>query len=97
MALPWQRLPELLQLSGSVFEIAGVVLMANGLIGAVDRRGVVRTLLDALRRGPRARGAVRMRELTPEDGLRALQGLAFVLVGFLLQATGTLAAIAGSR
>ncbi|MFV2073459.1 MAG: hypothetical protein ACC742_12510 [Thermoanaerobaculales bacterium] len=82
-------LPSTLQLAGSVAEIIGIVLMANGLLSGIAWGGVLRTLIDAIRRGPSARGAVRMSELGEENGLHTLQGLAFVLVGFVLQAVGT--------
>ena len=88
---PW--IPTALQLAGSVVEIAGVLLMANGVLAGVAWGGVFKALLDGLRRGPGARGAVRMSELTDEDRVVTLQGLAFILVGFMLQGLGTLATL----
>ncbi len=84
-------LPTGLQLAGSVVEVAGVLLMANGVLAGVAWGGVLKALLDGLRRGPGARGAVRMSELSEEDRVITLQGLGFILVGFVLQGFGTVA------
>jgi hypothetical protein len=80
---PW------LQLAGSALEIIGVVLMANSLLSGLKGAGFLRTLVNALWRGPSARGAVRMSELSDENAVSALQGLTFVLVGFVVQGAGT--------
>lgn len=85
-------LAPVLQLAGSVAEISGVLLMANGLLAGVAWDGVLKALFDGLRRGPGARGAVRMSELSEEDRVVTLQGLGFILVGFVLQGLGTVAA-----
>ena len=88
---PW--LPPTLQLGGSVVEIAGVLLMANGVLAGVAWGGVLKALFDGLRRGPGARGAVRMSELSEENRVVTLQGLAFILIGFVLQGLGTVATL----
>ena len=79
-----------LQLIGLALEIAGVLLMANLYTGIVPLRQLVYLLFSALFRGAEAAGAVEMATLHLEDRLAALQGLAFIGLGFLLQAIGVL-------
>jgi hypothetical protein len=77
---------DLLALVGSLAEITGAIMMANSYLGAARVRDWVRLILSALCRGDAARGAIQARELNEENGLLALQGLAFIVIGFTLQA-----------
>jgi hypothetical protein len=80
----------LLQLGGLVAEILGVLgvlLMANGFLHRVTVGVLPRLLLSALVRGDVARGVVRT-ALEPSKDLAALQGLAFIGLGFFCQAIG---------
>lgn len=82
-----------LQLLGGLFEVAGVYLMASRLLSTTTVASKVSALLSALLRGRTASNAVTTSELNPEDKLRTLQGLAFIAVGFILQAVGNLIAL----
>ena len=81
----------LFQLLGLILEILGVLGMANAYLAvAQGSRSKLSLLLDALFRGPRARGANRLQEagFNAEDRLRVLQGLGLIGLGFLFQAIG---------
>ncbi len=80
---------DLLVLLGLILEIVGVFFMANGYTRGV--RGVLgkaRVLVSALWRGGIAREATRMLQLTAEDARSVLQGIAYIGLGFVLQAAG---------
>ncbi len=75
-----------LQLVGLVLEIVGIVLMANGHTRAIYGRGRWWILVTALWRSGIAEEATRQLSLTVEDVRSVLQGLAFIGLGFLVQA-----------
>jgi hypothetical protein len=77
-------------LIGSFFEIAGAIMMANSYLGAARVKDWMRLILSALVRGDEARGAIQGRGVNEENGLLALQGLALITIGFLLQALALL-------
>jgi hypothetical protein len=82
-----------LVLLGLGFDIWGVLLLANAYLGTARPRQRLRLLINALARGAAARGAARaIDQLATEDKLRSLQGLAFIGLGFVLQACGVLIA-----
>jgi len=74
-----------LELAALGLQVAGVLLMANGYTRVVATRDLPFLLLSALFRGKIARGAAQIGDLVAEDRLRALQGLALVGLGFMLQ------------
>ena len=79
-----QTISTVLQLASAVCEISGVILMANSLL-VTTRIGIIRLLFSALYRGASARGI----EFVPEQlEIRtvSVQGLAFITLGFFLQA-----------
>jgi hypothetical protein len=85
-----------LQLFGLMTEIAGVLLMANVYTGIVPLRQLLFILVSALFRGAEATGAVEVAHLRLENKIAALQGLALVGFGFVLQTLGVvLAALFG--
>jgi hypothetical protein len=84
-----------LQLAGLGLEIAGILAMANGLLGAVTQGRTIRLLASALRRGDMARGAVLIEHLSPEDRLASLRGLALIGRGFVAQAAGVVLQLFG--
>lgn len=81
--------PDLLQVVGLLLQLAGVLLMANGYTNFVHPGDLVALLSSALWRGKSARGAAALQKLSQEKKLASLQGLAFVGLGFLVQALGT--------
>ena len=81
------------QLLGLLMDLRGVLLMANGYTRVVPGSQTVHLLASALRKGDLAREAVRHRELTAEDRLAVLRGLAWIGLGFLVQLLGLVLAM----
>ena len=77
-------LSDVVELAGTVSEMWGALLMANGLYGLSSRWAVPKHLLSALFNGKLARGAGRLETISEEDKVESLRGLAFVALGFLL-------------
>lgn len=73
------------QLLGLTLEIMGVIFMANAYMIVKDQ-SVIRMLFDALFRGPSAKMLASNVFDRSEDVLLSLQGLAFIGLGFLIQA-----------
>lgn len=93
------------QLLGLTLEIIGVLLMANLYVGLVSLLGAIPLLASALVKGKAARGAVYLLQdespatsssagqpVNQDNKLTSLQGLAFIGLGFLIQAIGVLLA-----
>lgn len=74
---------------GLIFEIVGVLLMANAYLKRASDSAVPMVLMSALWRGDTARGAAFPGRSDVEGEKRAnlvaLQGLAFIGVGFVFQ------------
>ncbi len=90
---------QILQMLGSVAEIAGVVLMANGYLSpARGETAKLQVLMSALFGGPSADGAEEAYDagLSSESYRSVLRGLAVVGLGFLLQAVALLVSIASN-
>ncbi|MDY6919312.1 MAG: hypothetical protein SV765_03765 [Pseudomonadota bacterium] len=91
----------LLALISSIFELIGVILMANVYIniGGPVREKAFRFaggLISSLKRGKCARKLVVSARITErEDRLTTLQGLAFIAVGFILQLLSNLLQLIG--
>ncbi len=83
-------LRDLLTLVGMILQIIGAVAMANSYLGAARRRHWLAILGSALLRGNYARGAVVARDINGDDGMLALQGLALIALGFVLQSVAIL-------
>jgi|SRR5580700_5065050 hypothetical protein len=79
---PW---PHLLELSGSLFEIAGAILLANRYLITSMRREIPLGLLSTLWNGPRARGMVTSGEVTEDQAILSLRGVLCLLIGFFLR------------
>lgn len=77
----------LLQLIAAIFEIAGVFLMAKSLYQSLILYQVPGILIKALFRASVARQAAQLNEKLSDEkfALDALQGLAFIGLGFLTQ------------
>ena len=74
---------------GACLEVIGVFLMAGAYLSAArpnpwDR---LQVLVSAFFRGDAAKGAVDMSELNATHKVQALQGLAFIGLGFVCQAS----------
>ena len=78
----WTHLSEVL---GVMFEVTGVLLMAN-IYTRVLPHQVPLVLLSALWRGRAARDAANIVSLVQEKVMASLQGLAFMCIGFMLKA-----------
>ena len=79
-----QTINIILQLISAICEIVGVILMAHSLL-VTNMSAVVPLLCNALFRGASARGV----EFVPQQSERrtiSLQGLAFIALGFFIQA-----------
>lgn len=74
---------------GATLEIVGVFLMSGAYLSASRTKNRLQILANALFRGAIARGAVDVSELNEVHKVKALQGLAFIGLGFLMQ-TGVL-------
>lgn len=83
-------LAQCLQILGLILDLVGVLQMANGYTRALPQSQIAFLLVNALRRGPLAKEAVQHQDLTREDRMNVLQGLAFVGLGFLLQISGVI-------
>jgi|SRR5918992_1758317 hypothetical protein len=79
--------PEILHLTGLVFDIIGAVLMANMLLSTTHWRIWPRVFLSALVRGKIATGCASF-DFRTENVIASLQGLALIIVGFIFSATG---------
>lgn len=75
-------------------EVAGALMMANGIAGIVRWRQVPGLLLRALFRRPTIEGRLSA-ELSQEDRAVTLRGLAFLALGFVLQFAGLVLAAFG--
>lgn len=82
-------LSDALLIVGAVLEIVGVFLMSGAYLSATRLRDRLPILGNALVRGNTAKGAVEVSELNKTQKVSALQGLAFIGLGFILQ-TGVL-------
>ncbi len=91
---------KILVLTASLLEIIGVLLMANAY-GNIAEEGVERFkvlllgLVSAFCRGTRAEELELTAELTKEDRLSSLQGLSFIVSGFVLLFISTLLQMVG--
>jgi hypothetical protein len=81
-----------LQILGVLSEVWGVLLMANGIAGVTRWRKLPRLLLRALVKRPVLEGKL-AQALDQEDRATTLRGLAYLVVGFVLQFTGLLVAL----
>ena len=72
---------------GAFLEVTGVFLMAGAYLSAARTRNRLQILISALVRGDTAKGAVEASDLNKTHKVIALQGLAFIGLGFLCQAS----------
>lgn len=86
----WEHFCELLSIFCEVF---GVFRMARRYTRFVGPFQMARILLSALTRSAIAHGAARFGERNKDDALDALQGLAFIALGFALRAVPHLTAL----
>lgn len=75
---------------GLCFELVGVYYMAHPYLREIDPGSFPSLMISALFKGDEWKGA-RLSSRTPDDGLeetsgKALRGLAFISLGFVLQA-----------
>lgn len=81
---------------GSAFEITGVLLMANGFYSVGEEgldkfRRILHSLISAFYRGNEGKNLVHSAEVASEERkLTTLQGLSFIITGFLIQAINSL-------
>lgn len=83
-----------LQVLGVFAEVVGVLLMANGIAGVTRWHKLPRLLLRALVKRPILEGKL-AHSLDQEDRATTLRGLAYLVVGFVLQLAGLLTAWLG--
>jgi hypothetical protein len=94
-ALLLQNWQNFMQIVGSVFEISGAYLMANHYLNA-PKEQIPRLFISVLRwkdQGSDAeieRTVNRLRELSPERTIITIRGLAFISIGFFIQALSTI-------
>ena len=79
----------ILALIGGVFEVTGVLLMANQYIN-VRWYQIPIVLISALGRGENAFKAVKISEISDENRRLSLQGLASIGLGFIIQFASSL-------
>jgi hypothetical protein len=75
----------ILNILGSVFEIMGVILMANRFI-KVKAWQIPAVIVSSLWRGKLSLRAASFAELTEDNALETLRGLSFIAVGFVIGA-----------
>jgi hypothetical protein len=86
--------PHLLYLLGMVFEFIGVFFMASRYTN-VYLTQIPTVMISSLWRGDAARDASDISDLTKEKALSILQGLSFLVVGFILRTAPAIVALIG--
>jgi hypothetical protein len=78
---------DMLQLLGAAFQFVGALLTSNMLLGGLKPKQLASVLSSSIYRGKRAKGVAafsNIRDETERNKAITLQGIAFIVLGFLL-------------